>query len=39
MTTATKQLEELIGREYRHGFYTPLQTDSIPRGINEYPYI
>lgn len=35
MSTATKQLEELIGREYRHGFYTPLQTDSVPRGLNE----
>lgn len=35
MSTATKQLDELIGREYRHGFYTPLQTDSVPRGLSE----
>lgn len=35
MTTVAKQLDELIGREYRHGFYTPLQTDSVPRGLNE----
>lgn len=35
MTIATKQLDELIGREYRHGFYTPLETDSLPRGLNE----
>ncbi|MES2013659.1 MAG: Fe-S cluster assembly protein SufB [Pseudomonadota bacterium] len=35
MSAATKQLDELIGREYRHGFYTPLQTDSVPRGLSE----
>lgn len=35
MSTVTKQLDELISREYRHGFYTPLQTDSLPRGLNE----
>jgi len=35
MSTATKQLDELIGREYRHGFYTSLQTDSVPRGLSE----
>ncbi len=35
MPTATKQLDELIGREYRHGFYTTLETDTVPRGLNE----
>ncbi|OIR04441.1 FeS cluster assembly protein SufB [mine drainage metagenome] len=35
MSTATKQLDELIGREYQHGFYSPLQTDSVPRGLSE----
>ena len=34
MTTATRQLDELIGREYRHGFYTPIKTDKVPRGLN-----
>jgi len=33
MTTATRQLDELIGREYRHGFYTPIKTDKVPRGL------
>ena len=35
MTTATKQLNELISREYQHGFYTQLEADTIPRGLNE----
>src|SRR5512142_1801790 len=35
MLTATKQLDELIGREYRHGFVTTLETDTVPRGLNE----
>lgn len=35
MLAATKQLDELIGREYRHGFVTTLETDTVPRGLNE----
>lgn len=35
MTTVTRQLDELIGREYRDGFYTTLATDTVPRGLNE----
>ena len=35
MTTATRQLDELIGREYQAGFYTSLETDTVPRGLNE----
>ncbi|MDO8208629.1 MAG: Fe-S cluster assembly protein SufB [Gallionella sp.] len=35
MTTVTRQLDELIGREYRDGFYTTLATDALPRGLNE----
>jgi Fe-S cluster assembly protein SufB len=35
MPTATRQLDELIGREYKHGFYTTLETDTVPRGLNE----
>ncbi|MEW6312965.1 MAG: Fe-S cluster assembly protein SufB [Pseudomonadota bacterium] len=35
MTTATRQLDELISREYKHGFYTPLEVDTVPRGLNE----
>jgi Fe-S cluster assembly protein SufB len=33
--TSTKQLDELIGREYRHGFVTALEADTVPRGLNE----
>jgi Fe-S cluster assembly protein SufB len=33
--TSTKQLDELIGREYRHGFVTALETDTVPRGLSE----
>jgi Fe-S cluster assembly protein SufB len=33
--TATRQLDELIGREYRHGFSTTLETDTVPRGLSE----
>jgi Fe-S cluster assembly protein SufB len=35
MPAATRQLDELIGREYRHGFYTALESDTVPRGLNE----
>ncbi len=35
MNVATRQLDELIGREYCHGFYTTLETDTVPRGLDE----
>ena len=35
MSTATRQLDELISREYQHGFYTTVETDTVPRGLNE----
>src|SRR5271169_2543503 len=35
MPTATKKIDELIDREYLHGFYTELETDTVPRGLNE----
>src|SRR5437867_10016780 len=35
MATANKQLDELISREYKHGFVTSLETDTIPRGLSE----
>ncbi len=34
-TTTTPRLEELISREYKHGFITDLQADALPRGLNE----
>jgi len=33
--TTTQQLNELINREYQHGFYTQLEADTIPLGLNE----
>ncbi|MBC7943974.1 MAG: Fe-S cluster assembly protein SufB [Burkholderiales bacterium] len=35
MATATHQLDALIAQEYKHGFVTDLETDTIPRGLNE----
>ncbi len=35
MTAATKPLDELIGREYRHGFYTAIESESVPCGLSE----
>ena len=35
MSTATRQLDELIGREYQHGFFTTLETDTVPCGLSE----
>jgi Fe-S cluster assembly protein SufB len=35
MATTTHKLEELIGRAYKHGFVTDLQTDALPRGLSE----
>ena len=35
MANPTSSLDELIGREYRQGFYTPLETDTVPRGLSE----
>lgn len=35
MATTTPNLEELISHEYRHGFVTDLQTDTLLRGLNE----
>jgi Fe-S cluster assembly protein SufB len=35
MSAATTRLEELLGRDYPHGFVTNLEADSLPRGLNE----
>jgi Fe-S cluster assembly protein SufB len=35
MSTAPTTIEELVNHEYKYGFYTDIQADSIPRGINE----
>src|SRR6516225_5250686 len=35
MTTATSTIEELANREYKHGFTTDIDVDTVPRGLNE----
>jgi Fe-S cluster assembly protein SufB len=35
MTTATSTIQELANREYQHGFVTEIETDMLPRGLNE----
>jgi Fe-S cluster assembly protein SufB len=35
MTTATSTIEELANREYKYGFVTEVETDAVPRGLNE----
>ncbi len=35
MATETMKLNELISRDYQHGFVTTLETDTVPLGLNE----
>ncbi len=35
MNATSRQLDELISRDYKHGFYTALESDTVPRGLNE----
>jgi Fe-S cluster assembly protein SufB len=35
MTTATSTIQELANREYKYGFVTDIETDAVPRGLNE----
>ncbi|SOE63662.1 Iron-regulated ABC transporter membrane component SufB [Burkholderia sp. D7] len=35
MTTSTAHFDELVNREYQHGFVTNLNADALPRGLNE----
>ena len=35
MSTATQDIEALVRREYQHGFVTDIETDTLPRGLNE----
>jgi Fe-S cluster assembly protein SufB len=35
MTTATSTIEELANREYKYGFVTEIETDTVPRGLSE----
>src|SRR5687767_8448907 len=35
MSTATETIEQLATREYKYGFVTEVETDTIPKGLNE----
>jgi Fe-S cluster assembly protein SufB len=35
MSTATTEIQELANREYKYGFVTDVETDSVPPGLNE----
>ncbi len=35
MSADALKLDELIGRDYPHGFYTPLESESVPQGLSE----
>src|ERR687896_2014873 len=35
MTTSTETIEQLATREYKYGFYTDVETETIPKGLNE----
>ncbi len=35
MSTATETIEGLVQREYKYGFYTDVEADSAPPGLNE----
>jgi Fe-S cluster assembly protein SufB len=35
MTTATSDIRELAEREYKYGFVTDIETDTVPKGLNE----
>ena len=35
MNTAIKELGELVGREYREGFVTDIETETLPPGLDE----
>ena len=35
MSTETQKIEDLANQEYKYGFYTDIETDSAPPGLNE----
>jgi len=35
MTESTTDLEELVGRQYQHGFVTDIESDTVPPGLDE----
>src|SRR5918997_4073843 len=35
MSTSTETIEQLATREYKYGFYTEVDTETVPKGLNE----
>jgi len=35
MSSANVNIEDLVNREYQHGFFTDIATDTVPPGLNE----
>ena len=35
MSTSTETIEQLATREYKYGFYTEVETETVPKGLNE----
>ena len=35
MTTATETIEQLANREYKYGFVTDIESETIPKGLSE----
>ena len=35
MSTATKTIENLASRDYKYGFVSAVESDTIPRGLDE----
>ena len=35
MATKNQDMEELVGRKYRHGFITDIESDTVPPGLDE----
>ena len=35
MSTATETIEGLVKQEYKYGFYTDVEADAAPPGLNE----
>ena len=39
MSTSTETIEQLANREYKYGFYTDVEAETIPKGLNEEIHI
>src|SRR5215213_2443778 len=35
MSTSTETIEQLANREHKYGFYTDVESETIPKGLNE----